>query len=179
MTAHRAPAPVPTLGLRLRHWAEADRAAFASLNADPEVMRYFPSTLTAEESNTLADRIEAHFHQHDWGLWVAEVEGDFAGFIGLNTVTFDTGSPNAPEIGWRLAERFWHRGIATEGARSVLDFAFTELQMQRVVSFTSTLNTPSIRVMERIGMHRIGQFEHPRISEGDPLRPHYLYEVTR
>lgn len=163
----------------LRHWREDDRGPFAELNADPMVMRHFLAPLTRIESDALVDRIDAHFTEHGWGLWAAEVDGELAGFIGLSTVNFDTGFPPAPEIGWRLARRFWHQGLATEGARAVRDHAFTTLNMSRLVSFTAPVNEPSWRVMERIGMVRVGTFEHPRIPSGHPLRSHLLYEVTR
>jgi RimJ/RimL family protein N-acetyltransferase len=169
---------ITTKRLTLRRWIESDRASFAALNADPEVMRYFPSTMTRSESDAFVERIEHHFDTQGWGLFAAEVDGDFAGFIGLSTVTFDTGHRPAPEIGWRLARRFWHQGYATEGARAVLSHAFTTLDMERVVSFTAAVNEPSWRVMERIGMVRVGTFDHPRIPSGE-LRAHVLYESTR
>ena len=66
-------------------WRDDDLPAFAALNADPQVMRYFPATMTAEESRTQAERIRAFMQQHGWGLWAVEVKGGapFIGFVGL------------------------------------------------------------------------------------------------
>jgi RimJ/RimL family protein N-acetyltransferase len=72
--------------LILRHWRQSDREAFARLNADPRVMEFMPGILSKEESNSLADRIEAHFQQHGFGLYAAELRSgaSFIGFVGLN-----------------------------------------------------------------------------------------------
>ena len=56
----------------LRRWTAADRAPFAALNGDPRVMEHFPAPLSADESNALADQIEAHFAKHEFGLWALE-----------------------------------------------------------------------------------------------------------
>jgi RimJ/RimL family protein N-acetyltransferase len=161
----------------LRQWKATDREPFAHMNAEADVMRYFPHALNADESNALVDRIEAHFDEHGWGLWAAEIQGKFAGFIGLSHVTFDTGYEVAPEIGWRLASKFWHQGYATEGAKAALAYGIQELAMSRIVSFTSPHNRPSWRVMERIGMTKVGMFEHPRVPDGHPLKTQVLYEA--
>ncbi len=60
----------------------------------------------------------------------------------------------AVEIGWRLAPEFWGQGLAPEGARAALVSGFEELGLGEIVSFTSRANAPSIRMMEKIGMHR-------------------------
>ncbi|MEX0631440.1 GNAT family N-acetyltransferase [Serratia ureilytica] len=75
-----------------------------ALNADPQVMRYFPATMTAEESRAQAERIRAFMQQHGWGLWAVEVK-DGAPFIGLSAGATGRRSALFPcvEIGWRLA----------------------------------------------------------------------------
>src|SRR4029453_2069156 len=114
------PMPLPT-ELRtdrvlLRRWRPEDRAPFASLNADPRVMEYFPILLSPEASDALVDRIDAHFARHGYGLWAAEIPGvtAFAGFVGLAISTFYAPFMPAVEIGWRLAAEHWGRGYATE-----------------------------------------------------------------
>jgi RimJ/RimL family protein N-acetyltransferase len=168
---------IRTERLLLRPWREQDREPFAALNADPEVMEYFPSTLTRAESDAFVDRVEAHFAEHGYGLWVAEVDGVHAGFVGLQTVTFPASFAPAVEVGWRLARPYWGRGLASEGARAALDFAFDEEGLDHVVSFTAVDNTRSWQVMERVGMTWVGTFDHPRVPEGHPLRLHVLYRI--
>jgi ribosomal-protein-alanine N-acetyltransferase len=165
--------------LLLRRWREADREPFARMNADPRVMEYFPALLTREESDALVDRIETHFAERGWGAWAAELRatGEFIGFIGLNVPTFEAHFTPCVEIGWRLAAEHWGKGLATEGARAALDFAFTELRLPEVVSFTTVANHRSRRVMEKIGMTHdsADDFDHPGVLDGHALRPHVLY----
>ena len=169
--------------LCLRHWLSSDREPFAALNADPRVMRYFPALLSRDESDGLADRIEAHINQHGWGMWAVEIPGSapFAGFIGLARPGFDAHFTPCVEIGWRLAWEFWGRGYATEGALKVLAFGFRELGLNEIVSFTTEANLPSRRVMERIGMTRdpADDFDHPSLPDGHPLRRHVLYRKSK
>ena len=167
--------------LLLRRWKESDRAPFAAMNADPEVMRFFPSTLSRQESDALADRIAAAFDRNGFGLYAAELleTGEFAGFIGLDVPRFQAHFTPCVEIGWRLGSEFWNRGLATEGAREVLNYAFAGGGLHELVSITVPANTPSRRVMEKIGMtyDPADDFEHPAIPEGHPFRRHVLYRI--
>jgi ribosomal-protein-alanine N-acetyltransferase len=172
-----------TSRLLLRRWRNSDRGPFARINADPHVMEYFPAALTREESDTLVDRIEAHFTQHGFGVWATELSatGEFIGFIGLNVPSFEAHFTPCVEIGWRLAAGQWGRGLASEGAHAVLDQAFHALRLPEIVSFTTTANLRSRRVMEKLGMTHdpVDDFDHPWLSEGHPLRRHVLYRLRR
>jgi RimJ/RimL family protein N-acetyltransferase len=172
-----------TTRLQLRRWRESDLTMFADLNADPRVMQHFPGLLTRAESDTRARQIGEHFEQRGFGLWALEVVGSapFIGFTGLSVPSFETQFTPCVEIGWRLAFPFWGKGYATEAASAVLQFAFRELGLTEVVSFTVPANARSRAVMERIGMrHCPGEdFDHPNLPEGHPLRHHVLYRLRR
>jgi RimJ/RimL family protein N-acetyltransferase len=163
--------------LDLRRWRDADRDLFARMNADPRVMEFFPECLTREQSDATVDRIEKHFDAHGFGFLAAELRetGEFAGVIGLAIPRFEAFFTPCVEIGWRLDVPYWNRGLATEGARACLEFGFGTLGLAEVVSFTTRGHVRSRRVMEKLGMRYAGDFEHPGISEGHPLRPHVLY----
>jgi RimJ/RimL family protein N-acetyltransferase len=167
----------------LRPWRASDREPFAALNADPEVMEFFPSCLSREESDKLAGQIDAHQQAHGFSFFATELVGaaPFIGFIGIANVPFEAPFTPAVEIGWRIARPFWNRGLATEGASAVLNYAFTVLGLSEVVAFTVPANMRSRRVMEKIGMKhdRAGDFDHPRLPAGHPLRRHVLYRITR
>jgi ribosomal-protein-alanine N-acetyltransferase len=163
--------------LLLRRWRPPDREPFAALNADPVVMAQFPATLDRGQSDALADRIEAGFTERGFGLWAVEAGGVFVGFTGLSVPSFPAPFLPSVEVGWRLAASAWGRGYATEAATASLEAAFGPLALPEVLSFTATTNTPSERVMQRIGMTRAGTFEHPRLPEGDRLRIHVLYRA--
>jgi RimJ/RimL family protein N-acetyltransferase len=165
--------------LLLRQWRDSDREPFAELNADPETMRYFVSTQTRRESDGNVDRWSADIDERGWGLWAVEVVdvAPFVGFVGLNVPGF---WPDVVEIGWRLRREHWGNGYATEAAREALRFGFEELGLEEIVSFTTVSNTPSRRVMERIGMEHDASrdFDHPAIPDGHPLKRHVLYAIS-
>jgi RimJ/RimL family protein N-acetyltransferase len=166
--------------LALRRWRESDLEPFAALNADPEVRRYFPKRMNRAESDALAEGQRELIDERGWGLWAVEVIGGapFIGFVGLAEPRFQAHFTPAVEVGWRLAREHWGHGYATEAAREALAFAFGELALDEVVSFTSAINERSRRVMERLGMTHdpADDFDHPLIPEG-PLRPHVLYRI--
>jgi ribosomal-protein-alanine N-acetyltransferase len=137
----------PTMQLRtdrlvLRRWRDSDRDPFAALNADLEVMEYFPAPLTRAESDTMIDRVEAHFDERGFGLWALEVArtAEFIGFTGLATPRFPAPFMPAVEIGWRLARSAWGRGYASEAAHRTLRFGFDDLGLPEIVSFTAAGN---------------------------------------
>lgn len=169
--------------LLLRRLQEGDRAAFTRMNGDPRVMQYFPRPLSEEESRLLLLRIEQVFAAVGYGLWAIELPGrePFVGFTGLLPVGFDAHFTPAVEVGWRLLPEHWGRGYATEAGWIALDFAFSQLGLPEVVSFTATQNGKSRAVMERIGMARdpAGDFDHPKLEPSHPLRRHVLYRITR
>ena len=185
MTLHAQDQPGPgpclrTPRLLLRPWRPSDLPAFAELNADPVVMRFFPAPRSRAASDTQAVNAMAALAGRGWGLWAVERPGlaPFIGFIGLSEPNFEAWFTPCVEIGWRLAKAHWGLGLAPEGARAVLDLALGPLGMQEVVSFTSEINLPSIRVMEKLGLLRAPQgFEHPGIPAGHPLRSHVLYRT--
>jgi RimJ/RimL family protein N-acetyltransferase len=168
--------------LVLRRWRDGDRKPFAAMNADPEVMEYFPHTLSADESDALIDSIERGFEERGFGLWAVEIaeSGRFIGFTGLSVPRFEAHFTPAVEIGWRLARSSWGNGFAGEAARRALAFAFDELALAEVVSFTSRTNVRSQRVMERLGMTRdpADDFDHPALDAEDPLRRHGLWRMA-
>ncbi|MDP9055464.1 MAG: GNAT family N-acetyltransferase [Acidobacteriota bacterium] len=176
-------AELETERLRLRRWKPDDREPFARMNADARVMEFFPKTLTRDESDETADRIEKGFAKHGFGLYALELRetGQFIGFAGLAVPEFDAPFMPRVEIGWRLAFEHWGRGLATEAAREALRYGFGELGLTEIVAFTVPANSRSRRVMENIGMMRdpAGDFEHPRIAESHPLRRHVLYRAQR
>jgi RimJ/RimL family protein N-acetyltransferase len=144
-------------------------------------MEYFPCTLSREESDARATRIDAHFEEHGFGLWAVEVPGvtPFAGFVGLSIPSFEAHFTPCVEIGWRLAAEFWAHGYATEAARAALAFGFGTLGFAEIVSFTVPENSRSRRVMERIGMthNPADDFDHPALLTPHPLRRHVLYRI--
>lgn len=161
----------------LRQWRDSDLAPYAAMNADPEVMRYFPSLLNREQSAAWLARQRSLIEQRGWGLWALDVDGTFAGFIGLAIPGFEAPFMPCVEVGWRLRREYWGKGLAYRGALQALEYGFNILKLPEIVSFTATANVPSRRLMERLGFvhDSASDFEHPFIPEGHELRAHVLY----
>lgn len=174
-------AQLETERLWLRAWRDDDLPAFAALNADPVVCRFLPGPLTREASDAMAARLRFFMAAEGWGLWAVEVKdsGDFIGFVGLQRPAFSAPFTPCVEVGWRLASAWHGRGLASEGARAAVAFAFGPLGLREVVAFTVPENLPSRRVMEKLGMTRDPRedFEHPRLPAGHRLRRHVLYRL--
>jgi RimJ/RimL family protein N-acetyltransferase len=161
----------------LRSWRDSDLVPYAEMNADPEVMRFFPKPLSLEESTAALGRVRARLEERGWGLWAVDVGGAFAGFTGLAEPAFTAHFTPAVEIGWRLRREYWGRGIAVAAARQAEAYAFQTLRLPALVSFTYSGNLRSRRLMERLGMRRKEEddFLHPLLESAHPLAAHVLY----
>lgn len=170
---------IPTDRLNLREWEDRDLEPFARMNADPEVMRHFPSLLTTEQTQAYLKRILDHHATHGFGIWVVEGrdEQEFMGFTGLSIPNFEADFMPCVEVGWRFRKEYWHKGFATEAATASLRYGFENLGLDKIHSFTSVHNHPSEAVMKRIGMHKIGEFDHPKLDKGHWLERHVLYLI--
>jgi RimJ/RimL family protein N-acetyltransferase len=168
--------------VRLRPWREDEAAAFATLNADPAIMRYFAKSLSRAESDAMLARVRAHQAEHGFCFWAVERHDEAGpiGFCGAQHVTFAARFAPAVEMGWRLLPEFWGRGLAREAATVALDAVFAPpFALPEVVAFTVEANAPSWGLMRRLGMRPDGGFDHPRLPEGHALRPHLLYRLRR
>jgi RimJ/RimL family protein N-acetyltransferase len=169
----------------LRGWHETDKLPYAALNRDPEVMAHFPSVLTGEQSDAMVDRTSDLLEDRGWGLWAAERldTRQFIGFVGLSEPMWHVdGLTPCLEIGWRVARQHWGHGFAPEAATAVLSHAFAHVPLpnDEVVSFTTTKNLRSQRVMQKIGMRLDPSraFDHPMTPGWDEQR-HVVYCIDR
>ena len=172
-------------GLVLRRWHPEDAVALAALNADPEVMRFFPACLDAEASRVEAHAFARRFAVDGFGPWVVEVPGmGCAGFVGgarlMRAMPFPGGERpgQTVEIVWRLARSAWGLGIAGRAARLAFRDLFGRCGLSEIVAFTAEANAPSRRLTERLGMASAGAFAHPALPAGHPLRAHLLYRLN-
>ncbi|MES2219718.1 MAG: GNAT family N-acetyltransferase [Acidobacteriota bacterium] len=176
---------IETERLRLRRWRDADLPAFAAMNADANVRRYFSSLLTREESDASVARFIRMYALDGYGFMATELRetSEFIGLLGIQRMSFLLPGRTTPavEIGWRFNEKSWGKGLATEGARACLDLAFSQFHLPEVVAFTTPINYPSRRVMEKLGMTRNpdDDFDDPRIPAGNPYQRHVLYRIQK
>ena len=171
----------PRLGLR--RWKDSDLEPCARMNADPAVREFFPGGLmTREQTAEMIRRLEGHFDEHGYGFYALDEldTGEFIGFTGLSHPTgFEAWFLPCVEIGWRLRHEAWGRGYATEAALACLRHGWGALDLGKIYAYTAGLNVRSQRVMQKIGMMLAGEFDHPNIESGHPLRRHVVYAVER
>lgn len=167
--------------LIFRRWQELDSMPFYKMNSDPDVMEYFPKTLSRTESDSLIERIENSFEDRGYGLWALELKDNkaFIGFLGFNFTDLESDFTPCIEIGWRIDKNYWGKGYATEGASKCLEVGFNTFFFQEIYSFTSKENTRSEKVMKRIGLTYVKEFNHPRIDENHWLCRHVLYRLKK
>lgn len=169
-----------TSRLILRPWQESDITPFIQMGLDPDVMHYFPSTLSPDQSRDFIKSIRLKFDEHpSWGLWAVELKQNqsFIGYIGLNAQPSQFDFSPCVEISWRLAKAAWRQGYAFEGAKAVLDYAFEQLKLERVVAFTAAVNVPSEALMKKLNMTKVKVFDHPKLAAEHLLARHVLYEI--
>ncbi len=147
-----------TQNLIIRRFKPEDAAAFYRLNADPEVIRY---TL----NNNFKDLAEAenfirnydHYDKYDFGRWAIELKatGECMGYCGLRHKT----ETQLTDLGYRYARKFWNQGFATEAAIKCLQLGFERYDQTKIIGRVMKGNHASARVLEKIGMKYIGEFE--------------------
>jgi RimJ/RimL family protein N-acetyltransferase len=169
---------IETRRLRLRQWQEDDFSRFAEMSQDPEVMRYFPTTLSHEQSYEAATRFRADIELNGWGIWAVALQANnqFIGLTGLRHQPDRFEFSPCTEIAWRIARPYWQSGYATEAAQAVMNYGFTTLGLPEIVAFAVSDNTASIAVMRKLEMTTDGgTFLHPELDPDDPLAEHVLY----
>lgn len=176
---------IETERLLLRPFKEADKEPYAVINADPEAMRYFDAPFSRELSDASIQRSHDNLKIHGYHFVATELKatGTFIGIIGIARIDDKTkavlrGTPEV-EVGWRLHPDYWGQGLAPEGARGCLQFGWDKLKVPEIVALTAEQNTPSRRVMEKIGMHydADADFNHPALAEDCPLRRSVMYRI--
>lgn len=173
---------IKTNRLSLRPLSLADTEKMAKINADPQVMAHFPAPMSHSQTEAFLGRVETHWETNSFGLCALEIRetGAFIGFTGLTIPPYQTPASPCTEIGWRLAASAWGKGYAVEAARACLEWGFEALGLLEIVSFTSTANTRSSALMQRLGMHHdpSDDFDHPMLSPDSPLFRHVLYRLN-
>ena len=127
-----------------------------------------------EEAENLVKNYD-HYQKYGFGRWpvLDKVSGEFLGWCGLK---YDE-ELEEYDLGFRFLKRHWGKGYATEGAKAALEYAFNNLKLNKVVSFTADSNIPSESVMKKLGMTKVGEFNHPKLTSGHHLEKHVLYEI--
>jgi RimJ/RimL family protein N-acetyltransferase len=170
--------------LILRTWCAEDRSVYLVTCNTDAVTRHLDGPASTGDIDAALARIAKSQADHGFSFWAIERKNDRAllGYCGLR-ICDDLERPvhGDVEIGWRLREDAWGQGYAREAAEAALGWAWANLDVGRVVSFTVPANEPSWRLMERLGMTRRPDldFAHPRFPPDHPLSRHITYVAER
>jgi RimJ/RimL family protein N-acetyltransferase len=167
--------------LLLRQFRDSDLEPLVAMGQDPIVMKYFVSLMSREESEAMMIRMKNNWEKNGFGVFAVEIPGvhDFAGFVGFAYPKWEAPFTPCIEILWRLIPAVHNKGYCTEAARTCLEWGFKEKGFKEIYSFAYPKNIASWKVMEKIGMKREGEFEHPMVQEGHELRKHLVYRIER
>jgi RimJ/RimL family protein N-acetyltransferase len=171
-----------TARLRLREWDEPDAPAFYDVMNTPAVMKHLGGVQSFEGWLEAFERLR--LYQRDYGhtFWIVEdkASGEILGFCGLKRVNSPGASDaltGVPEIGWRLRETAWGKGIAKEAAIAALDLAFERFGYDRVIAMTIPANATSEGLMKRLGMTRSEHLDFIDSRFGPETNPQIVYEL--
>lgn len=170
-----------TARLRLREWDEADEHRFYAIMNTPAVMQHLGGIQTPEGWGQAFERLCLYQREFGHTFWIVEdkASGEILGFCGLKLVN----SPGAgelagtPEIGWRLRESAWGKGIAKEAAIATIDLAFGRFAYDRVIAMTIPANVESEGLMLRLGMRRCGELDFTDTRFGPETNPQIVYAI--
>lgn len=170
-----------TQRLGFRDWNDSDATSMHHINTSPNVMQYFPSMPTLEETKKWIKRMQTSMEEKHYCYFAVEEldSGIFIGFIGLAHQDYEADFTPCTDIGWRLDEKYWGKGYATEGAKACLDYGFNTIGLQSIVSICPEINKPSENVMQKIGMQKITKFKHPKLKNYPTLENCLLYHKKR
>ncbi len=167
--------------LGFRNWTAHDKIKMGRINADPKVMEYFPTSISQKQTDAFIDRMKTQFSENGYCYFAVEKlkTKEFIGFIGIAKQTFESDFTPCVDIGWRLAKTEWGKGFATEGAKKCLEYAFDKIGLQNIKSICPKVNEKSEKVMKKIGMKKIKNFNHPLLSKCTDLEECVLYEIEK
>ena len=175
---------IETTRLRLRPWSAADKDAFAAMVNTPAMMAHFGGVRPRAAIDALIDAQIKSEAEGGCSMWAVELrDGELAGICGVRWQTLYPGTPVFGELeaGWRIGERWWRQGIAREAAQASLAWAWANTGAARVAAWTARGNTPSLGLMERLGMRRLPalDFHHPTVTADDPAGAMIVYALDR
>lgn len=165
--------------LGFRNWSAKDVETLFEINNDPLVMEFFPSLVNRDNTILFIERMQKQLKDNGFCYFAVDIleTRECIGFIGLSEQNYQSSFTPCIDIGWRIKSSAWNKGFATEGAKRCLDFAFADLKLNKVYSIAPLVNEKSIHIMEKIGMRKITEFEHPLLQDNKYLNKCAVYLI--
>jgi RimJ/RimL family protein N-acetyltransferase len=165
--------------LGFRNWLERDIELMSEINADKTVMEFFSGIVSKAQTIEFIEKMQQQFKEKGFCYFaVDKLENiELIGFIGMSEISFESEFTPCVDIGWRISSVEWNKGYASEGAQRCLAYAKDVLKLEKVVSIAPKINVKSERVMKKIGMEKVLEFEHPLLINDERLRDCVLYQI--
>ena len=165
--------------LGFRNWNAEDLAPMTEINADPEVMEFFPKCPNKNETSEFIQRMSKQFDKNGFCYFAVDLleTQEFIGFIGISEQTYEAEFTPCVDIGWRISRNHWYKGYATEGAKACLEFAKKKTGLTEILSVAPVINTKSEAVMKKIGMQKVSTFLHSLLKDHPELQECVLYSI--
>jgi ribosomal-protein-alanine N-acetyltransferase len=156
-----------TSRLKLREFVESDYPSLREMDSIPEMYTYERDLPSEAETRKVLDEYIANQQEVQRTTYrFAITIPPHVTAIGLLKLSRQWEAIREWEVGWAVQQHEWGRGYATEAAWRVMDWAFRELNVHRIVAFCHADNAASVRVMEKLGMHQDGRLRETRWLRG-------------
>ncbi len=167
--------------LGFRNWEERDIKPMSAINADKDVMEFFPDIQDETVTANALQRMNQLYAQKGYCFFAVDLleTGDLIGFIGFNDQVNEADFTPCVEIGWRLKKEVWNKGLASEGALTCLDYAFTQLGLTKIYAITPKINLRSERIMQKAGLRKEKNFHFVLLKDSPHLEECVLYSIQR
>ena len=158
--------------LILREYTQDDFAPLKDIIGDGETMKYYAAPYDDKGVQRWLDWSFNNYEKHGFGLWAIELRktGELVGDAGITMQPID--GEWLPEVGYHINKRFWRRGIASEAARAVRDWAFSNFEFDALYSYMASENIPSQATARSVGMTKLKEYS----TENENLA---VYKITR
>jgi len=155
---------VETDRLILREILPTDVDGLFQLDSDPEVHRYLGNKPVENKEQIIAmiNFIRQQYVDYGIGRWaiVDKESNNFIGWTGLKLVREFTNSHiNYYDLGYRLIQKYWGKGFATEAAKASIDYGFEKLNLSEIYAMADCENIKSNDVLTKNGLKFIVTFD--------------------
>ncbi|AXY09825.1 N-acetyltransferase [Bacillus anthracis] len=157
--------------LLIRKFEFKDWEAVHEYTSDSNVMKYIPEGVFTEEDTR--NFVYKNMGENAENFPVIQIDENI--LIG-HIVFHKYFGEHTYEIGWVFNPKYFNKGYASEAAKAILKYGFKEMKLHRIIATCQPENTPSYRVMEKIGMRREGYFKKC-IPHGNEWWDEYYYAI--
>lgn len=150
---------IETKRLLLRPLELSDAEALFELNKNPNVHKYLwqKPEVAIDESIKVIEYVQRQYLENNIGRFatILKETGEFIGWTGIKFVNdhIENGNTNFYDYGYRLDEKFWNMGYASEATRFWLDYGFNAMKIEVMNAYTHSENGASNHILQKAGMH--------------------------